>query len=300
MVKILKQFLFSIVFLVMSAGVANSGNLSRDIRIQQGVGSFLFVDRQGDPSKQILVYTYLPQGLKPSDVPIVFVMHGHSKNAEGYRNTWIKLADKFGFMVVAPLFDSQQWGGGTYSYASVANKTSGLRDESLWSYTVIEHLFDAIKNATGNTRPRYFIYGHSEGGQFVHRLVLLLPNAHYEKAVAANPGWYTMPRFDIKYPYGLKDSPATVKSLKKSLGRKLVLMLGDKDTDPNHKQLRKTVQAMAQGFNRFERGQKFFADAKRQAAELQTSFGWQLEVVHGAAHQNSKMSKAAAEFLFGQ
>ena len=208
-----------------------------------GPGSFPFVDAKGDLSKQITVYTYLPSGLRPEAASIVFVMHGHGKNAKGYRDTWIEHANKYAFMVVAPLFDPDQWGSG-YSYASVVGREGKIQEASMWSFSVIEHLFDAVKEATGNQSAKYFIYGHSEGGQFVHRLVLLLPNARYARAVAANPGWYTMPRFDIKFPYGLGSSPATEESLKTSLGREFVLMLGDRDTDPNHQDLRRTPPAM--------------------------------------------------------
>jgi predicted esterase len=270
------------------------------IRIAPGPGSFSFIDAKGDPSKQITVYTYLPEGLKPSVARIVFVMHGHGKNAKGYRDTWSEYADKYKFMVVAPLFDSEQWGGGEYSYASVVSKEGKLRDASMWSFNVVEHLFDAIKGATGNESSTYFLYGHSEGGQFVHRLVLFLPDARYAKAVAANPGWYTMPTFDIKFPYGLGGSPATGGSLQQSLGRAFVLLLGDRDTDPNDKDLRKTPQAMAQGVHRFERGQNYFKEARNRATALQCPFGWQLQVVPGAAHQNSKMSRPAAAVLMGR
>jgi pimeloyl-ACP methyl ester carboxylesterase len=267
------------------------------ISVPPGPCSFSFVDEKGDPSKQITVYTYLPEGLKPDTVPIVFVMHGHGDNAKGYRDTWIEYANKYGFMVVAPLFDPQQWPGGEYSYASVVGKDGKHHDASKWSFSVIEHLFDAIKEATGNQSARYFIYGHSEGGQFVHRLVLLLPDARYAVAVAANPGWYTMPSFESKFPYGLGGSGADKESLKKSLGRQFVLMLGDRDTDPNHKELRKTPKAMAEGATRLERGQNFFKEAGERARELDCTFGWQVHIVHGAAHENSKMSGPAAAAL---
>jgi poly(3-hydroxybutyrate) depolymerase len=269
------------------------------ITIAPGAGSFSFVDEQGDPSRQITVYTYLPERLKPSAAPIVFVMHGHGKNAKGYRDTWIEHADKYQFMVVAPLFDKEQWGGADYSYASVVAKDGKLQAASMWSFNLIEHLFDLIKRSTGNQNSTYFIYGHSEGGQFVHRLVLFLPEARYARAVAANPGWYTMPTFDVKFPYGLDGSPATEASLKKSLGREFVLMLGDRDTDPNHKDLRKTPEAMAQGVNRFERGQDYFKEARQRAAELKCTLGWHIQVVPGVAHQNSEMSGPAAAVLMG-
>lgn len=269
------------------------------IRIAPGAGSFLFVDGKGDPSKQIAVYTYLPRGINPNAAKIVFVMHGFSKDAKGNRDTWIEHANKYEFMVVAPLFDLQQWGGGEYAYASVMSSEGKLQDASKWSFNVVEHLFDAIKGATGNSSATYFIYGHSEGGQFVHRLVLLLPDARYARAVAANPGWYTMPAFSVKFPYGLGGSPATEESLKKSLGREFVLMLGDRDTDSNHKDLRKTPKAMAQGAHRLERGQNYFREAVIRAAGLKSAFAWQLQVVPGAAHQNSKMSRSAAAVLMG-
>jgi poly(3-hydroxybutyrate) depolymerase len=275
----------------------NAAAADPTITIAPGAGSFSFIDEQGDPSKQITVYTYLPERLTPSAAPIVFVMHGHGKNAKGYRDDWVEHADKYQFMVVIPLFDKEQWAGGDYSYASVIAKDGKLQAASMWSFTVIEHLFDLIKRSTGNQNPNYFIYGHSEGGQFVHRLVLFLPDARFARAVAANPGWYTMPTFDVKFPYGLNGSPATEASLKKSLGREFVLMLGDRDTEPNHKDLRKTPEAMAQGVHRFERGQNYVKEARNRAMELKCTFGWHIQVVPGAAHHNSEMSGPAAVVL---
>ena len=75
-----------------------------EIEIPSGKGDFRFVDQKGDPSKPIPVFTYLPPNLKASEAPIVFVMHGHHRSAESYRNNWAKHADHFGFMVLAPLF----------------------------------------------------------------------------------------------------------------------------------------------------------------------------------------------------
>jgi hypothetical protein len=270
------------------------------ITIAQGSGSFTFVDERGHASRPLTVYTYLPEGLKPDAARIVFVMHGVSKNASGHRNVWIEPADRYRFLVIAPRFDAENWGRGAYSYSSVVGRDGTRYDPSLWSYSVIEHLFDALKQATGNTSERYFIYGHSEGGQFVHRLVLFLPDARYAKAVAANPGWYTMPTFAAAFPYGLGNSPATESSLGKSLGRDFVLLLGDRDNDPNHRSLRRTPQAMAQGKTRFERGHSYMNEARMRAAELKTPLRWDMQVVPGAAHQNSAMSRAAAAVLMDQ
>lgn len=273
---------------------------SAALHIAPGSSQFSFTDERGDATKRMTVYTYMPGGVTLETAPIVFVLHGVGKNARGYRDVWMPHADKHGFMIIAPLFDRSQWDRGTYSYASTTGREGKPQDPSLWSFNVIEHLFDSIKAATGNLSPQYFIYGHSEGGQFVHRLVLLLPDARYARAVAANPGWYTRPTFAIAYPYGLAGAPATTATLKKSLEREFVLMLGELDIDPNRSDLRRTPQAMAQGLHRFERGQNFMKEADARAMELGASLRWRVVHVPGAAHENSKMAGPAAAALMAR
>jgi hypothetical protein len=58
-------------------------------------------------------------------------------------------------------------------------------------------------------------------------------------------------------------------------------------------------EAMTQGENRFERGQNFFKEARKRTGELKCTFGWHIQVVPGAAHQNSDMPGPAAAVLLG-
>ena len=55
--------------------------------------------------------------------------------------------------------------------------------------------------------------------------------------------------------------------------------------------------AMAQGAHRYERGESFYREARNRAAESGVAFGWRLRAVPGAAHENRKMSAAAATVL---
>src|SRR5262249_18423379 len=150
---------------------------------------------------------------------------------------------------------------------------------SLWSYTVIEHLFDHVKRVTGNQSTTYNIYGHSAGAQFVHRMVLFMPQARIHVAVAANAGFYTMPVDSIDYPYGIGQSPLTVDRLGTAFQRRLVVLLGTADTDPNHPELCKTSEAEAQGPHRFARGRRFFATAQAMARRLNARLNWRLATV---------------------
>jgi hypothetical protein len=124
-----------------------------------------------------------------------------------------------------------------------------------------------------------------------------MPGARYAKAVIGTPGWYTMPRFDVAFPYGLRGSTVTPASLKVVLRRNVVLLLGSEDTDPNHEELRKTPEAMAQGPNRVVRGKTFFHELQKRAAEMRTPLNWRIMMVPGAAHEPSKMSPSAATVL---
>ena len=284
-------------FFVLATTSVHGGDTPTDgVRIEPGKGTFTFVDSKGDASRRMTVYTYLPAKLKADAATIVFVMHGQGKNADGYRDVWSTLADKHGFMVVAPLFDPTTWGP-AYASARELMRDGRPADSAMWSFSVIEHLFDALKAATGNKSATYRLYGHSEGGQFVHRLVWFLPEARYDRAVAANPGGYTMPDFSVALPYGLAKSPATEQTFKRSLERNLTVLLGDRDNDPNHPQLRRSPEAMAQGRFRLERGQNFFKRAGERCAELKCKFGWQLQLVPRAAHSNEQMAGPAAAVL---
>jgi hypothetical protein len=125
-----------------------------------------------------------------------------------------------------------------------------------------------------------------------------MPYARYQRVVAANPGYYTMPAFEIKYPYGLANTQVDANSLSQAFGKNLVLLLGDKDTNPDDPDLRKTPKANEQGATRFERGHYFFRHAQEKAAELDAPFSWSLSIVPNAGHSNKEMSEGAAKVLF--
>lgn len=187
-------------------------------------------------------------------------------------------------------------GSGGYSAAKTGARSA---DDELTpaAYSAIEQIFDRAVKLAGVTAPDYRLYGHSAGAQFVHRFIMFNPTARVKIAVAANAGWYMMLELEPNFPYGLKGSDQTAESLKGALAKKLIVLLGEKDSDPNHPQLSRTAQAKQQGANRFERGQAFFQAAERQADKLNVAFNWQLRTVPNVAHGNAGMARAAAPLL---
>jgi hypothetical protein len=97
-------------------------------------------------------------------------------------------------------------------------------------------------------------------------------------------------------PYGLTGSPVSARDLTQSLGRELIVLLGQADTataeeDPD---LRGTEEAQAQGTNRLERGRNFMATVEG----LGEPHRWTLSEVPGAGHNVTQMAGSAAWWLF--
>ena len=78
---------------------------------------------------------------------------------------------------------------------------------------------DAEREATGIRSENYFLYGHSEGTQFVHRFLFVVPQARSAQAVAPNAGWWTLPDREIDAPYGLRNSVVVSTAMKIVLQR---------------------------------------------------------------------------------
>jgi poly(3-hydroxybutyrate) depolymerase len=265
-------------------------------QLKAGSGSFIF-KKQND-NKEIRVWYYRPTLLTEGS-KIVFVMHGVKRNGEKYRDEWIPYAKRGSFLLLVPEFSKKDYPRSAgYNLGNMFSPSGAKNDKSLWSFTIIEDIFDYIKTITQSEAEAYSIYGHSAGAQFVHRLVMFNPNARIQTAIAANAGWYTMPTDAVAFPYGLKNSGRDARNVAMSFGKDLVILLGDKDTDENHKYLRKTAAAMKQGKHRFARGHGFYKMAKSSAKEEKVEFKWRLHVVHGVGHSNSGMSLHAAKLLW--
>lgn len=263
--------------------------------VPSGKWSFVFTDRRGQADRPVRVYTYRPRQCD-SACPMLFVLHGAKRNASDYRDHWELAADRYGFLVVAPEFAGKFWPrAAAYSLGDVA----GNADREKWSYSVIEHLFDEMRDGQAG----YRIFGHSAGAQFVQRFLFLRPDNRASLAIVANAGWYAMPewRKDRKaapWPYSFVESPAGEAAVRAALAKKVILMLGEADTAADA-DLEQGEEAMKQGANRVERGENFLGAATTAARELGVKLGWELSYVPKVGHDGAAMSRAAADLAWG-
>lgn len=271
--------------------------------IPEEKGKFTFQDDNLNEGRSIDVFCYRPTKYS-ADSPVLIVMHGNGRTAKTYRDAWVDIAEKHNALLLVPHFsrengfpEDDQYNMGNMFKMDADENLLAKNPESEWSYSLINPIFDYTVKQMGNNSKKFLIFGHSAGSQFLHRLVFFKPDLKIKKAVCANAGWYTMPDFNSVFPYGLKETTCTPENLSKAFQQRVIVLLGDKDIDPNHKSLRRTPQAMEQGEYRFKRGHTFFESCKKKAAELNVDFNWDIQIVPGVAHSNSKMAPAAAEVL---
>ena len=287
-----------IITLITVALIANSCNQTPKIPEHftetTGVTEFYYA-----PLDTVInVFYHIPEGGDIRRMPILFSIHGTVRNADDYRDYFIKLADSLGFMVFAPQFVNRGLFAGTpgYNLGRMYDENNAVRPREQWTFTIIEHLFDFIVEDLGSRQTQYDMYGHSAGSQFVHRFLYFMPEARVRKAIAANAGWYTLPDFTVELPYGLKDSPATPEMLKKAFAGKMYIALGTEDNNHAASDLRRCENTDKQGIHRFERGHFFWENAQINSAGM--PFNWELVIVPGIAHSGRRMAAETIHLLY--
>jgi hypothetical protein len=267
---------------------------------------------QARDGNELVALTHRSPSFDPETGPILFVIHGSGRNSTSYLRPWRELVDAAGALAIAPNWPSSLYDGSeafTLGVGTDAAPRGPTYDPAEWrasddyTYSEVEHLFEAVREELGNTSCAYDIYGHSAGGQFVHRLVTFRPDARIRTAVAANAGWYTLPGDgggdDPNYyvPYGLQGAPPIAGRRATMFEHRLVVLLGEEDTLRDD-DLRQNEQADHQGQNRLERGRFYFDAAQEAAVDLDVPFRWVLDTVPSVGHQSSEMTPAAAGFIF--
>jgi poly(3-hydroxybutyrate) depolymerase len=279
------------------------------VEVTTGSGQFALdvVKQHGLPAHQVEVHYYRARSHR-SDSPIIIVLPGGGRNGHDYRDSWTELAERYRLLVLSPSFSEEHYPGPlNYNLARMIKAADRANlddlevqsDPAVWIYGQIDRVFEAAARAVGSTRASYDIFGHSAGGQIVHRLVLFAPAARIDRAVAANSGWYTAATPQARFPFGLAGAPASDAQIRTAFGRNLTVLLGELDNaDETRGHLRKTPETEAQGAHRLARGRYFYETARAHAKNLRAPFAWNMVVVPGVGHSYRQMSAAAAACLY--
>ena len=243
------------------------------------------------------IHAYRP-GAGAAGRPVIMVMHGVTRIATDYMESWVGLAERYGFCLLVPEFSKADWPKSRrYNLGNLFAKDGTALPRAASSFAVVEQVFDAALPVLGSDAASFSLYGHSAGAQFVHRFVTLTGAPRVDRAVAANAGWYTLPDPSLTYPYGLGGVELDDETLGAAFATQLTILLGQSDNDPDSPDLRKTPEALAQGLHRLARGRHFIATSGAMAAHRGLDFAWASREVPHIGHNDRGMAPHAARIL---
>jgi hypothetical protein len=102
----------------------------------------------------------------------------------------------------------------------------------------------------------------------------------------------------ISFPYGTKHSPVELSNYNNLFNKKVFVIVGDLDIDPNSSDLRHNEIVDKQGLNRFTRAQHFYTQSRAAAIQSNSAFNWKYYSLKGIGHDFSGTSAAAANYLY--
>jgi hypothetical protein len=282
-----------------------------EVRIEAGSGSFTLPGGAGREDKPITVFYHKP-GNFTARSPVLIVVPGAGRNGWTYRDAWVDASEEHGVLILSPSYSEDHypefW---SYNLAGMiadvevnrgATPTVRFRivdDPAAWIFNDFDRLFLAAKRQLALETTTYDMFGHSAGGQLLHRLVLFHSGSMADRVLAANSGWYTVPTFDDRFPYGLASSALTPATIEAAFRESLVVFLGERDDENEVRgDLVRTPEVDVRGISRIARGRYFYDMAEKTAAELGVELEWKLEVVPNVGHDAQRMSAAAAAYLY--
>jgi hypothetical protein len=263
-----------------------------------GRNAIAYIDEDRNADRPFTLHTYRPYGYTP-DRPVVIVQHGRPRNGDEYRDFWIPAADRHKLLIVAPTFSNEIWpGAASYENGLAYTAMGNPRHVDGWAYALPGRVLADIRAAEISDCEQAYLFGHSAGGQFVHRLMSSQPHQPWRAVAAANSGWYTLPTMERQFPEGLGGVGLTEEHLLRLLDYPMAILAGEEDTNPAGEHLPSDPPARAQGPHRYARAHYYFEAGLAEANRRGVPLNWTLHSVPGVGHDGNAMSAACARLWF--
>ena len=294
---------------ISNAPVFVNATLAREVLQTPGTGRLQINSLQRKP---LTVHVFRPSQFDSAAGRIWFVMHGTGRDAKRYLKTAAPVAERHRVLLIVLEFSRKDYPTGDAYTLGVVTRgpvAAHAAEEGRWRnplqtpYMEIERTFSAVKEVLQNKQSGYFIFGHSAGAQFVHRLLSFVRCPRVLKAVAANAGVYTLPTVDKKwppFPYSLRGASREFQDPGQVLAAPLTVLLGTRDTRGKEEDtnLRGTEGAIVQGANRLQRGMTYYKVGQQAAHSANRPFAWKVQLVPGAGHEVAQVIAPAGQLLF--
>jgi poly(3-hydroxybutyrate) depolymerase len=261
-----------------------------------GANTLHYVD-PAFPDRQLVLYSARPHDYD-RETPVLFVHHGVGRNGAAYRDYWLRHVDQDGILAIAiefpeASFPDYLW----YHFGNLHDESGTPNPREQWTYGIDERLFAALQEQGLTNCQRYGLFGHSAGGQFVHRMLSFGYRDCVAVAVSANAGTYAMPDLETPWPFGLGEAGLGPDALRELVEFPITVMTGTRDTKTSGRYFPKGPRSMRQGATRHERAHNYVRAGHAAAEVLHTSCAWTVINVPDVGHDGQRMSEAAAPIV---
>lgn len=227
---------------------------------------------------------YLPDNPESID-KILIAVHGIRRDVSTIASELIDIAHKAQTALVIPFFDQDYFP----AYQRIVDSPERLRPDHL-----LNSFIECWKSAFCKQSLKVHLFGFSGGAQFSHRYAFLNPE-RVSSVILASAGWYTLPTFEIRYPYGIQNFPRSLGriSLRKILSLNIATLVGVDDLDRDESVRQGGLVDALQGKNRLERAQKWCELFSAQRGRFFEAYPEMRPIiVPGVSHDVGKMLRS--------
>ena len=254
-------------------------------------------------------WQYIPRTIQQPASALVIV-HGSVgaqenaiDNAKTMLGWWIDTAEQEGVILIAPAFDSARYGG----KAGPGGGYRGLFGRDVGADEFLLQIIDNVRQTIW-IHDTFYLYGHSAGGQFVNRFVVMHPQ-RIKRAVISAAGFFAYPEPNVSWANGmgtLKRSfkwcdtcPEKQKTIKpnakgwlKAAALPIAVVVGSKDTANYGREVPGQL-----GDNHVSNGRAWVEAMRQYAKDKGGEFQMIFLLVEGAGHSSRQTLSASIQYL---
>ena len=192
-----------LIFLLAMIVVGCGTEVSHELTAEYKIGEVVAIE---DVFGVFFVYAPLSMSQNPD---LLVLIHGTpagtwsvEETAKYYIDHWINFAEQEGIVLIAPSFNQEDFSSRKGELEDKMTGYRGLFGREIGADEWVLRIVDAYQQAFGETNEKFWLYGHSAGGQFVGRFLVTHPE-RVEKAVITAAVTYPQPNPEVAWPYGM-------------------------------------------------------------------------------------------------
>lgn len=217
-------------------------------------------------------------------LPLLVLVQSKQQDPAMTAERWIEVAENEGVGLLVPVFNSES--NSEYAHLDLQHSRVDFR---------FLKILDDAKKIWRFDLGQVYMYGHDEGGEFIHRFALIHPEC-VKRAAISGATDYTFPDVSVPFPYGIRRDPELRDIKFKTIEfaqLPFAVIVGKQDDAPI-----RGDGAAKQGVNRLERAQNFYEAMKKYTHDNHRKLNLQLKIVPDADHNYTTTLPAARDFLF--